>query len=31
MLKKEEFDCTKIEERWGGNCGCSSKKKKEDN
>ncbi|EGR30514.1 hypothetical protein IMG5_130280, partial [Ichthyophthirius multifiliis] len=29
-LKKEEFDCSKIQERWGGNCGCSSKDKKPD-
>lgn len=26
-LKKEIFDCSKLEEKWGGNCGCSSKEK----
>ena len=23
MLAKEEFDCTKYIERWGGSCGCT--------
>ena len=24
-LGKEIFDCAKVEEKWGGNCGCNSK------
>ena len=24
-LGKEIFDCEKVEEKWGGNCGCNSK------
>ena len=23
MLKKDKFDCDKVEERWGGSCGCT--------